>query len=121
MGFRKVLPSAPTAVGNPEPPPPPPAPPALPPPPPAVLPHQWVRAYPAAQTATITYTRAAADQTLLRRVNGGAPMVVATSVSDFDCRAMAGTERTYMVKLSFQENRRVNVFTAAVYCPGAAE
>ena len=115
--FRKVRPSSPIAIGIVPPPPPqepPPPPPAVPP---APVSHTWPRIYPGGELVTVTYSTS--GQNLQRQVTGDPATIVATNVNTFQVTAVGGTDRTYQVELAIIEQKKIQTFTATVYCPGA--
>lgn len=81
-----------------------------------VDPHLWTRLYQGANRVEISY-QTNGDRQLERRVNGGAPGLVATEVNDISVIPGAVTGN-YEVRLSIQERKRVVVFVNAVHCPG---
>lgn len=104
--WRKVTPSQPEVMGIPAPNPGPiPASPG------------WSRAYQPAQLTTVTYSVAGTN--LMRQVTGSVAAPVATDVNTFVVEAVAGRDKTFLVRLAITEQKKVQTFVAQVYCPGA--
>jgi prepilin-type N-terminal cleavage/methylation domain-containing protein len=115
--FTKVRPSAPIAIGIVPPPPPPEPPPPPPAIPPAPVSHTWPRVYPSSDIVTVTYSMSGMN--LRRQVSGETATVVATDVNSFEVLEVPDTDRTFQVNLAITERRKVQTFSAVVYCPGA--
>ena len=97
--FLKVIPSSPPFVGNVA----------------TEDPDDWLRSYPAAQRASISYS--ISGQKVVRQVNSEPPLDVASNVNAFDVTEL-NRPGDYLLRLSIIERRRVVIFETIVVCPG---
>lgn len=99
--FFKANPNAPDVLGND---------------PDSDTPHLWARDYTGGNRVQVSYLTNG-SQELERRANGGPANLVAVRVNDLTVAQM-GTSKSFEVRLSILERRRLVVFVNIVHCPG---